>query len=198
MYDLNITDCYVGNTTEFTKRKSNQKSQCCNESNQKYNLPLCKFIRDNGGWSNWSMVEIDKYPCSDGNEAKARVRFWYEQLNATLNKQIPNQTKAEWSVKDRVKNKEQIAEYNKEYYNNNKEKIVEYGKEYRENNREKIAECKKEYYENNFDIISAKKSTLYTCDCGTVLCLNRKSRHIKTNFHINYMQSKNSEIEVST
>ena len=90
--DLNITDCYVGNTTEFTKRKSDQKSQCCNESNQKYNLPLCKFIRDNGGWSNWSMVEIEKYPCSDGNEAKARVRFWYEQLNATLNKQIPNQT----------------------------------------------------------------------------------------------------------
>ena len=24
--DLNITDCYVGNTTEFTKRKSDQKS----------------------------------------------------------------------------------------------------------------------------------------------------------------------------
>jgi hypothetical protein len=22
-------------------------------------------IRENGGWNNWSMVEIEKYPCKD-------------------------------------------------------------------------------------------------------------------------------------
>ena len=69
------------------------------------------------------MVEIEKHPCNDGNEAKARVRYWYEHLNATLNKKIPNQTKSEWRVKDNEKNKEQIAENRKEYYNINKDKI---------------------------------------------------------------------------
>ena len=31
------------------------------------------------------MVEIEKYPCSDGNEATSRERYHYEILHASLN-----------------------------------------------------------------------------------------------------------------
>ena len=40
------------------------------------------MIRENEGWNNWSMIEIEKYPCNDKNEACARERYWYELLNA--------------------------------------------------------------------------------------------------------------------
>ena len=68
--DLNITDCYVGHTTEFIKRRWAHKARCTNDTNGKYNLNVYKFIRANGSWGNWSMLEIEKFPCIDGNEAR--------------------------------------------------------------------------------------------------------------------------------
>ena len=69
--DLNITDLYVGHTTQFTKRKCGHKSKCNNLNSKSYNLIIYKTIRDNGGWENWSMIEIEKYNCNDSNEAIA-------------------------------------------------------------------------------------------------------------------------------
>jgi hypothetical protein len=31
------------------------------------------------------MIEIEKYNCNDGNEARARERYWFEELQAKLN-----------------------------------------------------------------------------------------------------------------
>ena len=47
------------------------------------------MIRENGNWNNWSMIEIEKYPCNDDNEARSRERYWYEVLNANMNSQCP-------------------------------------------------------------------------------------------------------------
>ena len=41
------------------------------------------------------MIEIEKYTCGDGNEARARERYWYEQLQAMLNMIRPLQTDEE-------------------------------------------------------------------------------------------------------
>ena len=41
------------------------------------------------------MIEIEKYNCNDGNEAKARERYWYEQLGATLNSYCPIRSQEE-------------------------------------------------------------------------------------------------------
>ncbi len=114
--DLNITDCYVGHTTEFVKRKSHHKCTCNNENQKTYSLKIYNFIRENGGWINWSMVEIEKYPCADGNEARSRERYWYEQLNSTLNSETPFLSTID--IKQRVKF------YCKEYYQANKEYII--------------------------------------------------------------------------
>lgn len=82
--DVAITDLYVGSTTDFTKRKSQHKRSCNNPTDNDYNQTKYQCIRSNGGWENWDMLEIEKSPCSDGNEARTRERYWYEQLNANL------------------------------------------------------------------------------------------------------------------
>jgi hypothetical protein len=32
---------------------------------------------------NWTMVEVEKYPCKDANEATAKEREWFKRLNRT-------------------------------------------------------------------------------------------------------------------
>ncbi len=73
--DLTITNCYVGHTTEFTKRKYAHKSHCTNNKDKAYNFNVYTFIRANGGWINWKMIEIEKWVCADGNEARSRERY---------------------------------------------------------------------------------------------------------------------------
>jgi len=100
--DLNITECYVGHTTNFVQRKNFHKTSCNNQKTHNSNYKIYQTIRDDGGWDNWSMIEVEKYPCNDINEATARERHWYEQLNSKLNSRYPGRTKKEYN-----------AEYNK-------------------------------------------------------------------------------------
>ena len=48
--DMNVADCCLGHTTNFSKRKSYHKDSCMKENDRNYNMPLYKFIRDNRGW----------------------------------------------------------------------------------------------------------------------------------------------------
>ena len=57
--DTSIIDCYVGHTTDFTKRKNQHKTRCCNPNNPKHNYTVYHCIRCNGGWENWDMILID-------------------------------------------------------------------------------------------------------------------------------------------
>jgi len=122
--DPTITDCYVGSTTDFTKRKNNHKSACTNSKDTNYHYYVYQFIRDNGNWCNWDILEIEKYRAVDKPDQARRERYWLETYGATLNKQVPSRTE---------------TEYKKEYYEENKEQILEKQKEY---NKEKITcEC---------------------------------------------------------
>jgi hypothetical protein len=96
--DLNVHDVYVGSTTDFSKRKALHKSACNNPSDYRHNLKLYKIIRDNGGWSNFSMLEIEKFKCVDKNEAAARERYHFEQLHANMNNNYPNRKINEYHV----------------------------------------------------------------------------------------------------
>jgi hypothetical protein len=72
--DLNIIGCYVGHSTDFVRRKSAHKNNCNNENMKCYDFKVYSTIRQNGGWDNYSMIEIEKYPCKDTNEATAKER----------------------------------------------------------------------------------------------------------------------------
>jgi len=60
-------------------------------------------------------------------------------------------------------------EYNKQYYLDNIDR-------------------KKVYYLDNKDKIKEYSSQKYTCDCGSVMRLGEKSRHLKSNKHQNYLK----------
>ena len=87
-----------------------------------YNLPVYRFIRDNGGWCNWEFILLEDYPCRNKKQLNIRERFWFEKLGAKLNSYYPERESREETTKEyREKNKEKIREKNKK----NKEKIKE-------------------------------------------------------------------------
>ena len=156
--DTNIHDIYVGSTTNFTLRKSQHKGACNNPNNKDHNYNVYKFIRENGGWTNWDMVEIERYIAIDKRDLHKRERYWLENLGATLNKNIPSRTK---------------KESRKAYYQNNKEELLKRQKEY-----------KKAYYQNNQEEIKEKIKEKIMCDCGSIVNKACIARHKRSMQHI--------------
>jgi len=150
--DLTITNCYVGHTTSFKDRKRGHKSSC-NNHNSFY---IYEFINKNGGWTNWTMLEIEKFECNDANEARTRERYWYELLNADLNMLCP--------TNNIEKQKQNIKIYKKQYYIDNKEQIKLQRKQYQTDNKDKI-----------------NKKT--TCECGCIVTKRSLNEHLQSNKH---------------
>jgi hypothetical protein len=194
--DLDTKDCYVGHTTNFIKRKQHHKERCINPNNNKYHLKVYQIMRENGGWDNWSMIEIEKYNCNDSNEARARERYWYDILNSKMNDKIPLRTKEEFkkmkSENDkryRLKHKEEL----KIYREKNKEKIIIQRKERYENNKEEILQKTKEYRDKNKVEINLKNKLVHTCVCGSICRLAEISRHYKTKKHQEFVNQNITE-----
>ena len=184
--DINIKDCYVGSTTDFIRRKNRHKLNS-KRNNSESELYVHDVIRNNGGWENWEMIEIEKYIASDHNDALKKERFWLEELKATLNKARPTITKEE---KEEYKkkwddiNKDKKKEYDKEYRKDNRVKKSELAKEYYEKNKEQIKSNVTEYKENNIDKIKEYQKKKITCDCGCLIYRNNILRHKKTDKHL--------------
>lgn len=156
--DLAITSCYVGHTTNFTKRKYSHK-QCCKTEPQY----VYQFIRENGDWNNWVMLMIEQYPCNNLYEAGARERHWIETLNADLNQRVPPIALAR-------------AEIQKRYAIKNAEKIAEYQNRYRTENAEKH----KQHYIKNRDIIAERHKQRVCCiQCKKELCYAYLATHCR-------------------
>jgi hypothetical protein len=119
--DINITDCYVGSTTDLKSRKCHHKSTCNNSNDKEYNIYKYQFIRENGGWMNWSVIVVEELKCESKNQLETRERYWLEQLGATLNTYIPTRTKKESDKEYRENNKDKM----KQHYWNNKQTINE-------------------------------------------------------------------------
>lgn len=162
--DLLVTDCYVGHTTNFKQRKNNHRIVCNKINSIKYNFKLYQTMRANGGRDNWTMVEIEKYPCNDFNEATARERYWYEILNANLNMCVPNRSQKEWCEV----NKEYVAERIKNWSEKNKEDI-----------RIKNLKRKEDKKEEN----KLHNSKVCLCECGITYTHGNKARHLRSQKH---------------
>ena len=80
----NIKDTYVGHTINFETCKQNHRNCCNNENNASYNSKLYNFVRTNGGWDNWEMIEIAKYKLNNALEARIKEQEHYESLQANL------------------------------------------------------------------------------------------------------------------
>ena len=147
--DISITDIYIGHTTDMIKRKYRHK-QCVLKPELNGGKSKCyETIRANGGLDNWDMIQIEVYNAKDVNDAKARERYWIEEMKPSLNYEIPNRT---W----------------KERYINKRQERREYD----------IKRCK-EYHEKNREVLNAKKREKVQCPhCPSLICRTGLARHI--------------------
>lgn len=132
--NTDITDIYVGSTTNFLNRQQAHKYQCNTPYAKDYNLRLYTFIRDNGGWDNWDMVQLKSFKCNNKQELIQAERDTYEELNPTLNTNVPNRNFKEYYTQ----NLDYVKLLFKNYYSANREKIVEQKKQYNRDNKERI------------------------------------------------------------
>jgi len=148
--------CYIGHTSDFNSRKYQHKLACITTQHTKLHLKVYQTIRNNGGWDEWEMVEIEKFNGKTKLEARIREQELINEYNANLNslnafntEEEKKQKKKAITEKFRLENKELIREQEKKYKEEHKEIIAEQMKKYREENKEKIYEKTKEYRENN-------------------------------------------------
>jgi hypothetical protein len=117
--DITIKDCYVGVTTNLVHRTDNHKRNCYNTRSKHYNYFVHQFIRSHGGFSNWSLVLVNKYNCQNYFEARQKERYHIEELQATLNKQLPR----DFDINDTANLKENMQKYCQKQYQLNKKNL---------------------------------------------------------------------------
>jgi len=135
--------CYVGRTTNFVKRKYNHQYACNHLRHVSHMYYVYQFIRMHGGFDNWSMIEIEKYPCKDRFEASKQERYWVETLKATLNGTLPGRTRQEYGRKHYKQNRDTICA------KNNTKFICECGCRYTYANKSK--HTKTQLHQNNIN-----------------------------------------------
>ena len=151
--DFNNENIYIGSTCNFKNRKCRHKFNTCSEKSKNYNMFLYDYIRNNGGFDDWTMIQIENFKCDTKKELEARERYWIELLKPKLNSRVPTRTLKEC----KMDNIERYKSYNKQYVQKNKEIIAKKGKKWREDNKEVIKEQRKKYYETNKELILKKQ-----------------------------------------
>lgn len=121
--DKNIKHTYIGHTTHIINRKSLHKCNTENPNYIDYNEYKYSFIRDNGGWENWIFEIIEKFSCSNKEEAENKEQYYINQEEYSLNKQNPitQLSKKEYQKNYYEENKLQIREQQNNKYKNDKE-----------------------------------------------------------------------------
>ena len=169
--------CYVGSTANWKERQRQHKSDCNNENKTNYNSKIYKTIRDNGGWTNFKMVQLGTREQLTKRNAEQIEEQYRQELKANLN------SKKCFITDDQKREIEKIR--NQNYYEENKDKLKEYIQNYYEANKDKILEYHQNYYEVNKDRINEKVN----CDCGCEVSRTNLLRHQKSKRHLNNMNN---------
>jgi len=152
---LNDDMVYIGSTENINVRMSRHKINCNNIKSHKYNYKVYKYIRDNGGWNEWTHEIIDEVEVAlreDAARYEGEYIIKYDAINK-LNDIVPGRTNKERYERNKV----QIKQYQKEYREQNKEHLLQKQKEYRKQNKEQIKQNRKEKYQRNKENILQKK-----------------------------------------
>ena len=141
---------------------------------------------------------IENYACNNKEELEKRERFYIqENINNCVNVRLPTRKqkeyrelnkdkKKEYDIQYRELNKDKIKQSNIQYQEENREILRQKKAEYNEANREIKNQKGIEYYNNNKQNILEKLKEKYTCECGAITTISHKSRHEKTNKHLNF------------
>jgi hypothetical protein len=164
----NVTECYIGSTKDFNRRKATHKFNCNNINSPNYNMSIYQFMRSTGGFEEFEIEIIDTINFSKND------RFWHERklieiYGSTLNVYRPIIKKEEqyhkvnyenlkkYRIQYRIDNSEKI----KQYRIDNAEKRKEYDRQRRIDNADKIKEYKQHYRTQNADKIKEYRHQYY-------------------------------------
>ena len=175
--DSSITELYIGSTTNLYQRIATHKSNCVLLDNEHYNIKVYKFIRDHGGWDNWEVIELYKYPCNSKKELTVEERRAYDSYNSHLNHQKPNRTKAEYYTDHFDDRREYLNKKSKEWHQNNLEKARQSARDSAEANRE-------------------KNLTPEKCECGLMITHGNMLKHKGRERHKKRMTALAAGIEI--
>ena len=144
---------YIGHTSNFNERKNQHIKNTTNINDKKhYHLKIYQTIRDNGGWDEWEMIEIEKYKCSTKLQVRMREQELMFQHNTNLNtcksfitEEERKNKKQEITNKYRIENAELIKEQQRQYKQEHKEVIKEQMRKYRQEHKEETYKKQQEY-----------------------------------------------------
>jgi len=112
---------YYGSTENFDNRKYSHKSACNNPTHHNHNYKLYNFIRENGGWGEWSMKPVAKLP--EGT-SKLDAQIEEERLRVEMDAKLCS-NRAYRSNEQRLTDHRQIcAEYRKHHHEKINEKCL--------------------------------------------------------------------------
>jgi len=191
-----ITECYVGSTTNKTRRKQEHKSSCNKKDNKQYNHYKYQFIRENGGFENWDLIVIEPFSCNSKTELETRERYWIEKLNSILNSvKRPYTTKEERKIDqqkydkikyEKEKGTDKYKAQQKKTQKTYREKHPDKHKKYYEEHKDELKLYIKEYHNKHKELKQQKDKE--RIDCNVCNCSIRKCdllRHSKSKKHIN-------------
>ena len=162
------SDIYVGSSTQPLSKRMEKHRASINCEKRGRGL-LYQKMREHGV-ENFFITLIEKYPCNDIEELRAKEGEWIEKIG-TLNMKVAGRTPEQYR-KDTVEhkkeydkdyrerttekrkeqahqryenNKEHIKQKSNQHYHQNKEEINQKQKIYRDNNQDRIRECKKNH-----------------------------------------------------
>jgi excinuclease UvrABC nuclease subunit len=112
---------YVGSTTNYKNRLSRHKHNCNKLNNEKYYVPLYKYIREQGGFDQFKFEIIEQSEYDNKNDALMIENKYINEYKPKCNITTPGA----------IINAGSEDEYKKMYRQANKQKISEYNKQYR-------------------------------------------------------------------
>jgi hypothetical protein len=156
--DAKINEFYVGSTCNFFDRRNKHIDNCYNPKSKAYNSPVYKYIRENGGWNNFTMNTIEPYPCNNKIELLINEQEWINILEPKLNK-------AKAYNSPEMKLQQQIANPNNPYFRNifqltqHKREVIQCDKCDRTYTRDNKSHHQKSAYCRNYSATSSESST---------------------------------------
>ena len=124
-----IDYCYVGSCRHFARRLYKHKRDAISNNSKIY-----KIIRQNGGFDNFLMSEIQSIECDGSMDARILEQQFITSLNANLNTNrayLSEEDKKQYYSNHKIEIKQKYnPEVKRLYYLQNKEKRIAYAKAY--------------------------------------------------------------------
>ena len=76
---------YIGHSKNMKMRKELHKSCSKNPNSEKYPYPIYKIIRENGGWDNWYVIELEEFECFSEKEASIKENEYIKIFEPDMN-----------------------------------------------------------------------------------------------------------------